>query len=123
MNGSVVQADTIYTNDEEFSNPISFGTLPQDIVDYGASLAITAIFQVSSEQPTQYTVTLMTSDSEMGDVIPGGSTTVAAGETFTAIAVAEDGYHFVQWVVDDEPLQLQRHTRHHPHGCLCRGRC
>ena len=101
MNGSVVQADTIYTNDEEFSNPISFGTLPQDIVDYGASLAITAIFQVSSEQPTQYTVTLMTSDSEMGDVIPGGSTTVAAGETFTAIAVAEDGYHFVQWVVDD----------------------
>ena len=44
-----------------------------------------------------YTVTVTVNDATMGNVNPSGAITVAAGETFTATATANDGYRFVNW--------------------------
>ena len=44
-----------------------------------------------------YTVTVDVNDATMGNVNPSGAITVAAGETFTATATANEGYRFVNW--------------------------
>ena len=46
---------------------------------------------------TTYTVTLNTANATMGTVSPNTPTTVNAGESFTATANANEGYHFVAW--------------------------
>ncbi len=54
-------------------------------------------------------VTLVNADATMGSVSPEGLTVVAAGESFTATATANDGYRFVAWMhgtteVSTEPI-------------------
>ena len=97
--GVVRSSDTITSDDPDFDNPISFGIMPQTLVDAGATVAITAIFVVDTNYvPTTYTVTLSSADATMGSVSPAGANTVNEGATFTATATALDGYHFVAWV-------------------------
>lgn len=92
---NVVVSDTINSDNEDFANPINFGTLPQSYPDNNASIIITAVF---SEAPvTNYTVTLVSADASMGTVSPAGANTVEAGSTFTATATANPDYHFVAW--------------------------
>lgn len=88
--GSVVSIDTFQAD-----NPVYFGILPQGYADYGATITITAVFQVSTA--TQYTVTLLSADSTMGSVEPGGASAVNEGSTFTATAQPAAGYHFLRW--------------------------
>ena len=88
--GSVVSIDTFQAD-----NPVYFGILPQGYADYGATITITAVFQVSTA--TQYTVTLLSADSTMGSVEPVGASAVNEGSTFTATAQPVAGYHFLRW--------------------------
>lgn len=88
--GSVVSIDTFQAD-----NPVYFGILPQGYADYGATITITAVFQVSTA--TQYTVTLLSADSTMGRVVPEGISAVNEGSSFTATAQPAAGYHFLRW--------------------------
>jgi hypothetical protein len=89
-------SDTIYSDDSDFDNPMNFGSLPQNFVDAGATITITALF-VPAAGPTTYTVIVRTSNGEMGNVNPMGVNTVVAGESFTVTATPNTGYHFVNW--------------------------
>ena len=75
---------------------MNFGSLPQNFVDAGATITITALF-VPAAGPTTYTVIVRTSNGEMGSVNPMGVNTVVAGESFTVTATPNTGYHFVNW--------------------------
>ncbi len=96
--GAALSVDTLYYDDEDFANPMNFGTLPQSFADSGYTLTITAVFEAGSTPPTQYTVTLNTADANMGTVSPAGTTTVNESASFTATATANAGYHFVAWM-------------------------
>ena len=71
--------------------------------DLGDDVIVDTFFTVndacdnSTPQPTQYTVTLGSADTNMGTVSPTGTQTVNEGTSFTATATANDGYHFVSW--------------------------
>jgi hypothetical protein len=101
QNGTVTNIFTIASDDTDFENPITFGTVPQSFVDAGATFTVTAVFAASTTPPTQYTVTLNSADATMGTVSPAGTTTVDEGTPFTATATANDGYHFLQWIDDN----------------------
>ena len=101
QNGTVTNIFTIASDDADFENPITFGTVPQSFVDAGATFTVTAVFAASTTPPTQYTVTLNSADATMGTVSPAGTTTVDEGTPFTATATANDGYHFLQWIDDN----------------------
>ena len=105
QNGTVTNIFTIASDDADFENPITFGTVPQSFVDAGATFTVTAVFAASTTPPTQYTVTLNSADATMGTVSPAGTTTVDEGTPFTATATANtatalEGYRFVNWTND-----------------------
>ncbi len=89
-----VISDTIHFDDPNFSNPVRFLGVMQQLLDTlpTAGIYITAVFE-----PLQHTVTLSSADETMGSVSPAGASTVAHGQTFTATATAESGYHFLGW--------------------------
>ena len=101
LNGTVTNIVTIASDDDDFENPITFGTVPQSFADAGASFIVTAVFAASTTPPTPYTVTLISADATMGTVSPAGATTVNEGSSFTATATANPGYHFVNWTDDN----------------------
>lgn len=95
LNGAVYRSDTIFSTDPEFANPIYIGRLPQNFVDAGASIVITAIFEDEDPGTTYYTVTGVANDPDMGYVL--GSNRYAAGSEVVLTAVANNGYRFVRW--------------------------
>ena len=96
---TLVESDTIFSTNDQFDNPMSFGTLPQSFVDLGVTISVTAIF--AALPVSEYTVTLNTADATMGSVSPAGANLVAAGSSFTATATANAGYHFTAWMSGD----------------------
>ena len=100
LNGTVTNIVTIGSDDADFENPITFGTVPQSFADAGATFTVTAVFAASTTPPTQFTVTLISADTTMGTVTPAGTTTVDEGSSFTATATALEGYRFVNWTND-----------------------
>ncbi len=93
--GSLVVRDTMAAD-----NPAFFGIVPQAFADYGATITVTAYFQVSTVQ--QHTVTLQTADGTMGSVVPVGNSAVNEGASFTATAYPSTGFHFVAWMCGNE---------------------
>ena len=100
LNGTVTNIVTIGSDDADFENPITFGTVPQSFADAGATFIVTAVFAASTTPPTPFTVTLISADTTMGTVSPAGATTVNEGSSFTATATALEGYRFVNWTND-----------------------
>ena len=94
--GSNNNTDTIYSDDEDFANPMIFGTLPQSIVDNNATITITALFQASTIVDG-YTVTVNVNDAAMGHVEGAPTAAVAENTVVTLTAVANNGYRFVNW--------------------------
>ena len=104
VGGNVAVSDTLYSDDSEFENPIVFGTVPQSYVTtYNASFAITAIFAVDTTYvpgDDSVTVILAVNDATMGTTNPApGTYTFAVGNSAAVTAIANDGYHFVNWTV------------------------
>lgn len=60
----------------------------------GCDSVVTLILTIETQT---YTVTVGTNNAAMGNVNPAGTFTVAAGETFTATAEANDGFRFTGW--------------------------
>lgn len=60
----------------------------------GCDSVVTLILTIETQT---YTVTVGTNNAAMGNVNPAGTFTVAAGETFTATAEANDGFRFAGW--------------------------
>ena len=60
--------------------------------------SIVVDYNNNTPQPTQYTVSLATSDASMGTVSPAGTTTVNAGSSFTATATPANNHIFTGWV-------------------------
>ena len=60
----------------------------------GCDSVVTLILTIETQT---YTVTVGTNNAAMGNVNPAGTITVAAGETFTATAEANDGFRFTGW--------------------------
>lgn len=60
----------------------------------GCDSVVTLILTIETQT---YTVTVGTNNAVMGNVNPAGTFTVAAGETFTATAEANDGFRFAGW--------------------------
>ena len=89
-----VVSDTIRVNDPDFSNPVRFLGVMQQMLDTIPQIAmyLTAVFT-----PRQYTMTVNTADASMGSVEPHGSINVNYGGTFTTTAYPNAGYHFVHW--------------------------
>ena len=104
VGGNVAVSDTLYSDDSEFENPIVFGTVPQSYVTtYNASFAITAIFAVDTTYvpgDDSVTVILAVNDATMGTTNPApGTYTFAVGDSASVAAIANNGYHFVNWTV------------------------
>lgn len=95
VDSAVYSSDTLYSDDPEFTNPWYVGRLPQNFVDAGASIVITAIFEDEDPGTTYYTITGVANDPDMGYVL--GSNRYAAGSEVVLTAVANNGYRFVRW--------------------------
>ncbi|MBR6049100.1 MAG: choice-of-anchor J domain-containing protein [Bacteroidales bacterium] len=95
VDSAVYSSDTLYSDDPEFTNPWYVGRLPQNFIDAGASIVITAIFEDEDPGTTYYTVTGVANDPAMGYVL--GSNRYAAGSEVVLTAVANNGYRFVRW--------------------------
>ena len=101
LSGTAVGADTITTDSLGFANPMNFGTLPQVYADYGATITVTAIFAVDTNTSADdITIVLAVNDATMGTTNPApGTYTFAVGDSASVTAIANNGYHFVNWVV------------------------
>ncbi len=95
VDSAVYSSDTLYSDDPEFTNPWYVGRLPQNFVNAGASIVITAIFEDEDPGTTYYTITGVANDPDMGYVL--GSNRYAAGSEVVLTAVANNGYRFVRW--------------------------
>lgn len=60
----------------------------------GCDSIVTLLLTIETQT---YTVTVNVNNSAMGTVNPAGEITVAAGETFTATAEANEGFRFIGW--------------------------
>jgi hypothetical protein len=96
VNGVSSNRDTIFSDDEDFANPMILGALPQSVVDDGATITITALFQASTVADT-YTVTVNVNNAAMGSVTGAPTAPVAENTVVTLTAVANTGYRFVNW--------------------------
>ena len=96
VNGVSANRDTIFSDDVDFANPLILGALPQSVVDDGATITITALFQASTVADT-YTVTVNVNNAAMGSVTGAPTAPVAEGTTVTLVAVANAGHRFVDW--------------------------
>ena len=87
------------TNIAGTENPITVMAVLQDFADNGITATVTAFFaqDTTTPQPQGYTVTVTVNDSTMGYVegIPNGP--VQAGTVVSLTAMANSGYHFVNW--------------------------
>lgn len=100
--GNVVSSDTLYSDDPDFANPMVFGSVPQSYVTtYNASFGVTAIFDVDTNASTDdITVVLAVNDATMGTTNPApGTYTFAVGDSASVAAIANNGYHFVNWTI------------------------
>ena len=96
VNGVSANRDTIFSDDVDFANPLILGALPQSVVDDGATITITALFQASTVADT-YTVTVNVNNAAMGSVTGAPTAPVAENTVVTLTAVANTGYRFVNW--------------------------
>lgn len=89
-----VVSDTIRVNDPDFSNPVRFLGVMQQMLDTIPQIAmyLTAVFT-----PRNYTLTVQSADATMGSVDPHGSISVNYGGTFSVTAHPNAGYHFEHW--------------------------
>lgn len=84
--GSYEWNDTTYTESGEY-------TFNGQTVN-GCDSIVTLLLTIETQT---YTVTVNVNNSAMGTVNPAGEITVAAGETFTATAEANEGFRFIGW--------------------------
>ncbi|MBR1550407.1 MAG: InlB B-repeat-containing protein [Bacteroidales bacterium] len=84
--GSYEWNDTVYTESGEY-------TFNGQTVN-GCDSIVTLLLTIETQN---YTVTVNVNNSAMGSVNPAGEITVAAGETFTATAEANEGFRFIGW--------------------------
>lgn len=97
--GAVLGGDSWYADDDDFANPMTIGTMPQNFADNGYTLTMTAVFGVGSIV-SEDSLVLITdvNDATMGTIIPAPGTHVLhAGDTFSVRAVPNDGYHVSGW--------------------------
>ena len=98
LEGVLYSSDTIYSDDEEFENPMYFGILPQDFVDYGATITITALFAPGgSVDPDMVNITFTVNDASMGSISPMGTRFYHVGDTLTVTATPFAGYRLAAW--------------------------
>ena len=111
MNGNAVASDTVFSGDEGFTNPKSYGSVPQSYVNYGITFTFTAIFEVDTTTPpvNYYNVTV-NYDANMGTVTGIPTEAVEEGTSVTLTANANDSYEFVGWVVDNDTLTVNPYT-------------
>lgn len=64
--------------------------------------SLTALFAID-----QYTITLAAADAAVGTVEPAGDSTVNHGTSFTATAIANEGYSFVAWLAGTDTVSVE----------------
>ena len=98
MNGTVYNIDTVNINDPDFANPINFGTLPQNLVDYGATLTVTAVFAPSTPGTESLTFHLSINNPALGSINPNpGTYVVALNDSLVLSATPNAGINFDGW--------------------------
>ena len=111
MNGNTVGSDTIFSGDDDFTNPKSFGAVSQSYVNNGITFTFTAIFEVDTTTPpvNYYNVTV-NYDATMGTVTGIPTEAVEEGTSVTLTATANEGYEFVGWMVDNNTITDNPYT-------------
>ena len=100
VEGALVSSDTIDSFDDDFSNPMLFGTLPQTFPDYGATLVVTALFEEGDSGEHDYvTVTFAVNDPTMGDISPRGTQTFLVGDEISITATPAANCYLVSWTL------------------------
>lgn len=92
---TALQEDTLYAFDEEFANPMNFGTVPQSFADNGYTITVTALFTEDTNGTTDEVFTLITAvnDATMGTITPApGTHTYVAGDSVVFDFTAAEGY-------------------------------
>lgn len=60
--GSLINADTTFATDADFSNPVNYGTIPQSFADSNYTITVTALFDVQSTPQPVTEATIAASD-------------------------------------------------------------
>ncbi len=92
---TALQEDTIYAFDEDFANPMNFGTVPQSFADNGYTITVTALFAEDTNGTTDEVFTLITAvnDATMGTITPApGTHTYVAGDSIVFGFTPAEGY-------------------------------
>ena len=92
---TALQEDTIYAFDEDFTNPMNFGTVPQTFADNGYTITVTALFTEGTVEPQEFTLITAVNDATMGTITPApGTHTYNAGDVINFTVTANEGYAF-----------------------------
>ena len=90
---TALQEDTLYAFDEDFANPMNFGTVPQSFADYGYTITVTALFTEGTVEPQEFTLITAVNDTTMGTITPApGTHTYVAGDSILFGFTAAEGY-------------------------------
>lgn len=90
---TALQEDTLYAFDEEFANPMNFGTVPQSFADNGYTITVTALFNEGTVEPQEFTLITAVNDATMGTITPApGTHTYVAGDSILFGFTAAEGY-------------------------------
>ena len=97
--GGTSYPDTIYYTDDDFENPINFGTVPQNYVTtYNATFAVTAIFAPDIDS---ILVNVAVNNATMGTTDPTpGAHYYYTGDTISVVAVPFTGYQLQSWTME-----------------------
>ncbi len=60
--GSLINTDTTFATDADFSNPVNYGTIPQSFADNNYTITVTALFDVQSTPQPVTEATIAASD-------------------------------------------------------------
>ena len=91
---TALQEDTLYAFDEEFANPMNFGTVPQSFADNGYTITVTALFTEDTNTTDEvFTLITAVNDATMGTITPApGTHTYVAGDSILFDFTAAEGY-------------------------------
>lgn len=90
---TALQEDTLYAFDEDFANPMNFGTVPQSFADNGYTITVTALFTEDTVEPQEFTLITAVNDATMGTITPApGTHTYVAGDSILFGFTAAEGY-------------------------------
>ena len=90
---TALQQDTLYAFDEDFANPMNFGTVPQSFADNGYTITVTALFTEGTVEPQEFTLITAVNDTTMGTITPApGTHTYVAGDSILFGFTAAEGY-------------------------------